>query len=776
MDFSETRATGHNDFLVDSLHVWTQGSGSTDKAAGYIAQADSLADIAAAPEPTLAWAPQEGLPAIPGKQIVVDFDGNGSPDGILIGEPVYGDNWWLNTSAQQFVKDDAPHEGGGYGSPWYGTLDEWSAAFGDAATVAVGYSLGSGVHGDGIISAMSYGDSTYTFAYGLGSCPVSINDTTQTFTLTSDCSTLQTINVADGWTVDGAGHTITAVEDATHPNFPGPVMLSAPGVDGNPASMDITNLTINTQFSGSNSGGQLAGIKFDRAGGSVTDTTITGITHGNGVQEGIALYVRNRAASGGFSPDEVTVTVDGTDVTRYQKSGVIFDGNVAFTMTNSNVGRSTDKDGNPIPNTAANAVQLSRGAHGSLTDNTIALNDYNPSPPPGDGSDATGVLVYDSGAVTLSKNLIVGTNGDVGIDATNDGAGGFATSVNVSCTLLQRNDDGVYDPYGIGIAQWSDAMATVNLSDTTFVCWNMNTAVDAVAGTGPADVKTGACVPNAPPTVDVTGGDHVADVSWTASTAPAYAPVSGYDVTLTGDDASTVTQHYSAGTTTAHFSGLAQNVTYTATVAATNASGSSAGTTAEVYGTDLTLTPDKATITYKKSAHLQGNFSTDEPGANLAGRQVKVEAQAAGSGTWTPVATFVTDADGNFNVLVKPKKNTTYRATYLGGAHDLSSSTTTLVSVAPKVGIKVSDSTVSLGTTVQFSGKATPNLKYQTAKLERLQGGVWVTIDTAVLNKHSRYNFFWESDVTGTKSWRVTIAASTEFAEGHSKTKKVVVS
>jgi hypothetical protein len=106
----------------------------------------------------------------PGMQLVIDFDGNGSVDGILVGEPtyadgspLYGDTWWLANSAKQFVKDGAPAHGGGYGSTNNGTLDQWRAAFSDAHVVAFGWSLGSGVHGDDTIRSMTLGDTTYKF-------------------------------------------------------------------------------------------------------------------------------------------------------------------------------------------------------------------------------------------------------------------------------------------------------------------------------------------------------------------------------------------------------------------------------------------------------------------------------------------------------------------------------------------------------------------------------------------------------------------------------------
>ena len=43
------------------------------------------------------------------------------------------------------------------------------------------------------------------------------------YTLTDDVSTFTTITMPNDATLDGAGHTITAVEDAAHRNFPGTV-------------------------------------------------------------------------------------------------------------------------------------------------------------------------------------------------------------------------------------------------------------------------------------------------------------------------------------------------------------------------------------------------------------------------------------------------------------------------------------------------------------------------------------------------------------------------
>lgn len=159
---SDTRVTGHNQITASGLRVWTESNTSTDKAAGYYPANFALKDLG---DQTIAQAldyENTTAGAAPGLQLVVDFDNNGTPDGILVGETVYGNNWWLSGSAVQFAKDGGPTVGGG-GSASNGTPNQWLAAFPDAKVKVVGYSLGSGAKGDGIIKRISLGCTDYTF-------------------------------------------------------------------------------------------------------------------------------------------------------------------------------------------------------------------------------------------------------------------------------------------------------------------------------------------------------------------------------------------------------------------------------------------------------------------------------------------------------------------------------------------------------------------------------------------------------------------------------------
>lgn len=161
-NFSETGKTGHNYYVADGLHVYTEGKTSTDKAAGYHAISVPLAGV--------------GTPSIdltnsgsstPGIQLLVDFNNDGVVDGVLVGESAYGADWWLSNRSAQFAKDGAPSYSGGFGSINHGTLNAWLAKFPTARVLGFGYDLGSGVHGDLVIHLITVGCNLYHFDHGV---------------------------------------------------------------------------------------------------------------------------------------------------------------------------------------------------------------------------------------------------------------------------------------------------------------------------------------------------------------------------------------------------------------------------------------------------------------------------------------------------------------------------------------------------------------------------------------------------------------------------------
>jgi hypothetical protein len=180
---SDTRATGHVDFLKEGLHVWTEGTTSTDKAAEYFAVATQGLPSSA----SLTW---WGTTPQPGSQLVFDADGSTATTddayNVLVGEPVYGDDFWM-TSGSSFYKqhhDLCPETSGGSGSDCHGTLAEWKAALPDAQLYAAGFSLGSGVKGDGVLHDVRVGDTDYQFTDEASAPDVTVVPVTGSATVT----------------------------------------------------------------------------------------------------------------------------------------------------------------------------------------------------------------------------------------------------------------------------------------------------------------------------------------------------------------------------------------------------------------------------------------------------------------------------------------------------------------------------------------------------------------------------------------------------------------
>ncbi|WP_160880047.1 hypothetical protein [Nocardioides flavescens] len=230
---ADTRATGHLEFLRQGLHMWTDGSTNTGpNGNGGTWNTDKVAEYfpVTGPLPAKSRLTWNGTSPQPGVQLVFDADGitgNGNDYNVLVGEPAYtldADgyyvDWWLSNASSatarqaapscdgsQAVADaDTPAERdallndkkctGGSGSPFHGGLAQWAAKLPAARMLAGGFSLGSGVKGDGILTSIEFGSSVYGFtnippatapAQGTGTTPTTstaapvVKDVTGTF-------------------------------------------------------------------------------------------------------------------------------------------------------------------------------------------------------------------------------------------------------------------------------------------------------------------------------------------------------------------------------------------------------------------------------------------------------------------------------------------------------------------------------------------------------------------------------------------------------------------
>ena len=168
LDLTSTRSLGHQALRSLGLRVWTEAAPAVPpagpdqrKAAGYLDVPDfplsQTGDLA------VSWTASAPGQLAPGGQLVVDLDGDTSPDGILVFEPLaYGQQVWLTSVRPGFSTTGAPEAPGG-GGPLNGSIDDYLVTWPDAQVLAVGYSLGSGVTSSGILTLLRAGCLNITF-------------------------------------------------------------------------------------------------------------------------------------------------------------------------------------------------------------------------------------------------------------------------------------------------------------------------------------------------------------------------------------------------------------------------------------------------------------------------------------------------------------------------------------------------------------------------------------------------------------------------------------
>lgn len=270
-----------------------------------------------------------------------------------------------------------------------------------------------------------------TQAAAQNTCVFSTSGTTAS--LLGDCTTDETVEVPDGWTLNGNGNTITAV-DPVGGSFQGAVVRNA-GHSANVVNLIVTTSGLSQTCKAGDQ--RLRGIMFDGASGVIKGNMVMNINMGaSGCQEGNAIEVRN-APFDGSHPNTMTVVIEHNDVLTYQKTGIVVNGDVSADVRLNKVGGSATQ-----ANLAANSVQIGFGAHAVVEHNHIAGNTWT--------TDAnwasSAVLVYLAAAgTTVRQNNLMEGNADVGIWIESDG-------VTVDNNrVFETGPDGYYD---IGIGNW----------------------------------------------------------------------------------------------------------------------------------------------------------------------------------------------------------------------------------------------------------------------------------------------------------------------------------
>lgn len=235
-------------------------------------------------------------------------------------------------------------------------------------------------------------------------CTFTNDDDNKVMFLDGDCTTDETIFIPDGWTLDGQGFAITAV-DPPGGHFLGAVVQNLGGV------AHVRYLVVNTQDLDNMCDGsgppdnRLRGIMFASASGTIWQNTVQNINQGpSGCQEGNAIEVRNPPFDGRHLATKV-VEIAHNVVQTYQKTGIVCNGDVDCDIHHNFVGESATQ-----LYLAANSVQIGFGATGTVHFNHVAGNQWFGT------SDfcASAVLLFRN-APSMVGNNNIGGNSDVGI-------------------------------------------------------------------------------------------------------------------------------------------------------------------------------------------------------------------------------------------------------------------------------------------------------------------------------------------------------------------------
>lgn len=241
----------------------------------------------------------------------------------------------------------------------------------------------------------------------------------------------------------------------------------------NGATANLSNLVIkgnaaSPSFDVTGCNDNFVGVYYHNASGTVTNVAIKGVELEQslfGCQDGLGAYVATDTGSGTPS----SVTFNGVTVKAYDKNGITCnDAGTTCTVTDSKV-----TGIGPTALIAQNGIQIAYNASGSVTGSTATANSYTAG---GANNTATGILIYDTGATTVSGNTL--SANDVNLSAGSD-SGGTSGSWSISGNTVTGATDNVTsgqpgygegNGYGDGIQLYVDGAVnptTVSGNTTT---------------------------------------------------------------------------------------------------------------------------------------------------------------------------------------------------------------------------------------------------------------------------------------------------------------------
>ncbi|HVT20317.1 MAG TPA: GH25 family lysozyme, partial [Mycobacteriales bacterium] len=185
---------------------------------------------------------------------------------------------------------------------------------------------------------------------------------------------------------------------------------------------------------------------------------------------------------------------------------------------------------------------------------------------------------------------------------------------------------------------------------------------------GTASFPWPAAAPSPPQSVAVTAGPTTATVSWLPGNDGS-ARTKSYTVT---SDPGNITAKVNGASTSATVTGLDPATSYTFTVTAKSAAGTSAPSApteaiTPVVPTLLSMT-QPASISYGHTLKIDATLTRTDTSAGVGGQDVRIYRRAPGHAKWKRHGTATTASDGSLTVKLHPKRSLGVRLKFKGAS------------------------------------------------------------------------------------------------------------
>lgn len=187
--------------------------------------------------------------------------------------------------------------------------------------------------------------------------------------------------------------------------------------------------------------------------------------------------------------------------------------------------------------------------------------------------------------------------------------------------------------------------------------------------------------------------------------------------------------------------------------------------------TEIGVSASRSRVTFGARIRLTGKLTTSS-GKAVPNKQVVLERRPVGSNRFARVGETTTNSNGNFLLRgVKPRKNTSYRARFIGGEDGFQSARSTLksVKVRTRVSLRTSTRNLKLNRSRTIRGNVAPGHR-GIVQVQIRRNGKLISRRKASLSR-SKYEFVYRPKRPGNYNFRAVYPKHNDHLRGVSRAK-----